>query len=83
MKTYGTREDVYNGFAKKTRGGLTKNDIILKWGKFISRRISERMKKGLGMYNVKSYLLKNKYTLQLIFFNRLRMFRFFFKNIRT
>ncbi len=44
MKTYGTREDVYNGFAKKTRGGLTKNDIILKGGKFISRRISERMR---------------------------------------
>ena len=44
MKTYGTREDVYNGFAKKTRGGLTRNDIILKGGKFISRRISERMK---------------------------------------
>ena len=37
------------------------------------------MKKGLGMYNVKSYLLKNKYTSLLIFFNRLRMFRFFFK----
>ena len=44
MKTYGNREEVYTGLAKKTRGGLTKNDIILKGGKYISRRISEIMR---------------------------------------
>ena len=35
MKTYGTREEVYNGLAKKTRGGLTPNDIIKRGDKLI------------------------------------------------
>ena len=44
MKTYGTREEVYNGFAKKTRGGLTPNDIIKRGDKYISKRMSNSMK---------------------------------------
>ena len=43
MKTYGTREEVYNGLAKKTRGGLTPNDIIKRGDKYISRRMSNSM----------------------------------------
>ena len=44
MKTYGTREEVYNGLAKKTRGGLTPNDIIKRGDKYISKRMSNSMK---------------------------------------
>ena len=44
MKTYGTREEVYNGFAKKTRGGLTPKDIIKRVYKYISKRMSNIMK---------------------------------------
>lgn len=48
IKTYGTREMVYNGLALKTAGNLTKDDIDLKIinGKeyYISKKISKRMK---------------------------------------
>ena len=44
MKTYGTRAEVYNNIAHKTRGGLTKDDIIQKGDRFLSKRVSERMR---------------------------------------
>lgn len=48
-KKIGTREDVYNGIAQKTSGGMYQADIILKKNnvnnkKYISRKISNRMK---------------------------------------
>ena len=48
-KKIGTREDVYNGIAKKTSGGMYQADIILKKNntkgkKYISKKISYRMK---------------------------------------
>lgn len=48
MKRIGTREEVYNGIAIQTAGGMRKDDIMIKKinGKteYISRRISTRMK---------------------------------------
>lgn len=48
-KKIGSREDVYNGIAQKTSGGMYQADIILKKNnsngkKYISRKISNRMK---------------------------------------
>ena len=41
MKKYGNRIDVYNGEAEKTRGGLTKDDLMLsKTGKIVSKKKS-------------------------------------------
>ena len=36
MRKYGTRSEVYNGECEKTRGGLTKDDLMLsKTGKIV------------------------------------------------
>lgn len=51
-KKIGSREEVYNDLARKTSGGMKKNDIIKKHinkknqnkTKYLSRKISERMK---------------------------------------
>ena len=41
MKRYGTRNDVYEGLAEKTRGGLTRDDLVLsKTGKIVSKKKS-------------------------------------------
>ena len=41
MRKYGNRQDVYNGEAEKTRGGLTKDDLMLsKTGKIVSKKKS-------------------------------------------
>ena len=41
MRKYGNRQDVFNGEAEKTRGGLTKDDLILsKTGKIVSKKKS-------------------------------------------
>ena len=58
VKKKGTREEVYLGLAQKTSGNMRKDDIIrretAKKPKFLSRKISERMKK-----NKKSFKNKN------------------------
>ena len=41
MRKYGNRQDVFNGEAEKTRGGLTKDDLMLsKTGKIVSKKKS-------------------------------------------
>ena len=41
MRKYGTRSEVYNGECEKTRGGLTKDDLMLsKTGKIVSKKKS-------------------------------------------
>ena len=41
MKKYGDRQAVYNGIAEKTRGGLTKDDLMLsKTGRIVSKKKS-------------------------------------------
>lgn len=61
-KRYGNREDVYNGIARQTTGGLTKNDLIKKKiankTVYISLRLSKSMKE---VDNLKLYR-KNKKT---------------------
>jgi hypothetical protein len=39
---YGTREEVFNGLASKTRGNLSKEDIVFEGGKYKSKRAIER-----------------------------------------
>ena len=42
VKRYGTRADVFEGLAEKTRGGLTRDDLVLsKTGKIVSKKKSE------------------------------------------
>ena len=42
LKTFGCKKDVFNGKARKTRGGLVATDLIInKRGKVVSRRKSE------------------------------------------
>lgn len=45
VKARGTREQVFSGFAKRTSGGLTKDDLIQKPdGSIISKKASEASK---------------------------------------
>jgi hypothetical protein len=61
-KRYGNREEVYNGIARQTTGGLTKNDLIKKdvsnKTMYISVKLSKSMKE---VDNLKLYR-KNKKT---------------------
>jgi hypothetical protein len=46
IKTYGTRAEVWHGTAKKTKGGLTKDNLTKnKYGRIVSKRMVERGKK--------------------------------------
>ena len=65
-KKVGSRDDVWNGIASQTSGGLRKKDLIISIsGKIVSKKASnvakERMKSGKGLcdYCIKQYL-KNK-----------------------
>lgn len=45
VKKIGSREEVFNGQAVKTRGGLVKDDLVLsKKGKVVSKKMQERGK---------------------------------------
>ena len=64
-KRIGTREDVYNGIAQKTSGGMYQADIILKKNntngkKYISKKISDRMKRENPHLQYKKKSLKKK-----------------------
>lgn len=50
MKKYGTRQDVYDGVCQMTRGGLTKDDLIFKNGRLVSKRKSEAAKLAYEKY---------------------------------
>jgi hypothetical protein len=46
MKTIGSRAEVWHGNAKKTSGGLLKENLIQnKHGRIVSKKMSERAKK--------------------------------------
>ena len=46
LKTIGSKEEVYNGLAKKTSGGLKQEDLIINnKGKIVSKKRSEHGKK--------------------------------------
>jgi hypothetical protein len=44
MKRVGSRQEVYQGVAERTSGGMRKEDIMIKNNKFISRKKSDRMR---------------------------------------
>ena len=44
VRKYGTREEVFNGTAQQTKGGLTKSDLFEDKGRFVSRRASDAVK---------------------------------------
>lgn len=47
IRSVGTREQVWEGLAKKTAGGLTKDDLIMNSrGKIVSKKRSEMGKKN-------------------------------------
>jgi hypothetical protein len=45
-QTVGTRAQVWHGTAKKTSGGLTKSNLIMKKGRIRSRKASQKAKKN-------------------------------------
>ena len=45
-QTVGTRAQVWHGTAKKTFGGLTKKDLMMKNGRIKSRRASQKAKRN-------------------------------------
>lgn len=50
MRKYGSRQDVFEGVCQMTRGGLTKDDLIFKNGKLVSKKKSEAAKKAYEKY---------------------------------
>lgn len=44
IKTYGTREEVFQGLAKKTKGNLAKDDLIFENGRYKSKKAVEKGK---------------------------------------
>ena len=51
MRKYGTRNEVWNGDAKMTRGMLTKDDLIMSSaGRLVSKRKSEAAKANYEKY---------------------------------
>ena len=50
MKKYGSRQDVYDGVCQMTRGGLTKEDLLLKNGRLVSKKKSEAAKAAYEKY---------------------------------
>ena len=49
LSKYGSRRKVWNGTAEKTKGGLTKNDLIKnKYGRIVSTKRHTNMKKRTG-----------------------------------
>jgi hypothetical protein len=44
IKTRGTRQEVFEGLAKKTPGGLTKDDLFENKGRLVSKKASEKAK---------------------------------------
>lgn len=53
MKKYGNRQAVFDGLSKMTRGGLTKEDLIMSRGKLVSKRKSEQAKVSYSKYGFK------------------------------
>lgn len=58
MKTIGSRAEVFHGTAKKTSGGLKKNDLMKKKGRIISRRKSAAGKKAIKHLRALGFIAK-------------------------
>ena len=59
VKRYGTRNDVFEGLAEKTRGGLTRDDLMLsKTGKIVSKKKSLAAKASYEKYGFSKRLEK-------------------------
>jgi len=53
-RRYGTREEVFQGEAAMTRGGLKKADLMIsRTGRLVSRKKSEQAKKNYKQYGFK------------------------------
>ena len=54
MKKYGDRQSVYDGLCKMTRGGLTKEDLLMsRNGKIVSKKKSDQAKENYQKYGFK------------------------------
>ena len=51
MQTYGTRRQVWNKTAIKTRGGLVRSDLFKKKGRIKSKKASKKAKKNQNLKN--------------------------------
>ena len=59
---FGSREQVVNGTAYKTTGGLTKNDLVMnKWGRIVSVTKHETAKKEKRLQRHGFYAKKGKF----------------------
>jgi hypothetical protein len=61
VKRYGTRNDVFEGLAEKTRGGLDKDDLMLsKTGKIVSKKKSMAAKASYDKFGFSKRLEEEK-----------------------
>jgi hypothetical protein len=57
VKKFGTRSEVYDELAERTRGGLTKTDLIVsRTGKIVSKKKSEMARKSYQEFGFKKRL---------------------------
>ena len=64
IKTIGSRAEVWHGTAKKTSGGLTKKDLKKnKYGKIVSKKMSNRAKKEKRLEKAGYKTKKGKFKL--------------------
>ena len=60
-RRYGTREEVFQGEAAMTRGGLKKADLMIsRTGRLVSRKKSEQAKKNYKQYGFKKRVVKEE-----------------------
>ena len=54
VKKFGTRQEVWDGESSMTRGGLTKDDLVLsKTGRLVSRKKSEAARASYAKFGFK------------------------------
>ena len=52
-KKYGTRQEVFDGLSQMTRGGLSKDDLMISRGKIVSKKKSAAAKESYAKYGFK------------------------------
>ena len=60
-RRFGTRDEVWNGQAEKTRGGLTKDKLMLsRTGRLVSKLKSEQAKQNYAKYGFAKRVVEEK-----------------------
>lgn len=52
-RKYGSRQEVFDGLCQMTRGGLSKDDLMVSRGRIVSKRKSDAAKASYAKYGFK------------------------------